>query len=104
MSRRFILSSPASQDLDDLLDYVLENSGESRAQHVAERLQEAFQKLAENPGLGHRREDLTSSPVLFFAVWSYFIIYKQDMNPLQVARVVHAHRDVESLLRDEPIE
>jgi len=102
MNRRFILSSPASQDLDEILTYVLENSGERRAQHVAGRLQEAFQTLADNPGLGHHREDLTPSSVLFFTVWSYFIIYKPDTKPLQVARVVHAARDVEALLRDEP--
>lgn len=102
MSRRFILSTPASQDLDELFSYVLQNSSEPRAQHVAEHLQEAFQKLADNPGLGHSREDLTSSPVLFYTVWSYFIIYKPNTKPLQVARVVHAARDVEALLRDEP--
>jgi len=102
MSRRFILSTPASQDLDEILTYVLENSSEQSAQHVAERLEEAFQKLADNPGLGHRREDLTSSAVRFLTVWSYFIIYKPDTKPLQVARVVHAARDVENLLRGEP--
>lgn len=102
MSRRFILSSPASQDLDDILAYVLKNSGEQRAEHVAEGLFEAFQKLADNPGLGHRREDLTPSDVMFFSVWSWLVIYTPDKTPLEVARVVHAARDVETLLRDRP--
>jgi plasmid stabilization system protein ParE len=102
MSRRFILSSPASHDLDEILSYVLENIGEQRAEHVAERLYDAFQKLADNPGLGHRREDLTPSPVLFFSVWSWLVIYMADKKPLEVARVVHAARDVEALLRNEP--
>lgn len=101
MSRRYILSSPASHDLAEILTYVLENSGERRARHVAARLQEAFQKLADNPGLGHRRVDLTPSPVRFYTVWSYFIIYKPDTSPLQVARVIHAARDIETLLREE---
>jgi len=80
---------------------VLENSGEQRAEHVAERLFEAFRSIADNPGLGHRREDLTPSDVLFFSVWSWLVIYKPDRTPLEVARVVHAARDVETLLRDE---
>ena len=101
MSRRFILSSPATHDLDEILSYVLEHSGEQRAEHVAERFNEAFQKLADNPGLGHRREDLTPSPVLFFSVWSWLVIYKADTKSLEVARVVHAARDVETLLREE---
>jgi plasmid stabilization system protein ParE len=103
MSRRFILSSPASHDLDEILSYVLENSSEQRAEHVAERLYEAFQKLADNPGLGHRREDLTMSSVLFFSVWSWLVVYKPDKKPLEVARVVHAARDIETLLREDSI-
>ena len=103
MSRRFFLSAPASLDLDEILTYVLDGSGQDRAQQVADGLEEAFQKLADAPGLGHRREDLTSSPVLFFTVWSYLIIYKPNTKPLEVARVVHGARDIESLLRDEPL-
>ena len=103
MSRRFVLSTPASRDLDEILAYVIESSGERRAQHVAARLQDAFQKLVDNPGLGHYREDLTPSPVLFFRVWSYFIIYKASDEALEVARVVHSARDVEAVLRDEPL-
>jgi len=67
MSRRFVLSVFASQDLDEILSYVLEQNGPQRAQHVADRLHEIFQKLAESPGLGHKREDLTSLPVLFWS-------------------------------------
>jgi antitoxin ParD1/3/4/toxin ParE1/3/4 len=102
MSCRFILSEPASRDLDDILTYVLEQSGRKRSQHVAGRLSEAFLKLAETPGLGHRREDLTSLPLLFYPVWSYFIIYKPETKPLEVVRVIHGARDVEALLREEP--
>lgn len=103
MSRRFVLSKPASRDLDESLAYVFEASGERRAQHVAERLQEAFQKLLDNPELGHRREDLTSLPVVFYAVWSYFIIYKASDEAMEIVRVVHAARDVEALLRNEAL-
>jgi len=77
---------------------VLEQSGPERAQHVADHLYEAFQKLAETPGLGHKREDLTSLPVLFWAVWSYLVIYKPETKPLEVVRVLHGARDVEALL------
>lgn len=68
MSSRFVLSAPACDDLDEILTYVLEQSGPQRAQHVANRLQQTFCKLADSPGWGHKREDLTSAPVLFRAV------------------------------------
>ena len=100
MTRRFVLSGPAAQDLDEILSYVLEQDGPQRAQHVADHLYTAFQKLAETPGLGHKREDLTSLPVLFWAEWSYLVIYKPDAKPLEIVRVLHGARDVETLLRE----
>ncbi len=70
MSGRYVLSTPAANDLDEIVTYVLERDGPQRAEHVAERFHEVFERLASNPRLGHRREDLTPFPVLFFGVWS----------------------------------
>jgi plasmid stabilization system protein ParE len=74
MNSRFVLSQPASRDLGDIFGYILENDGPQRALHVLEGLESAFDKLAESPELGHRRDDLTALPVLFYAVWSFLII------------------------------
>ncbi len=101
MSSRFILSAPASNDLEEILTYVVEKSGWERGERVARRFYEAFTKLADNPALGHRREDLTNLHVLFFAVWSWLVIYRADKRPLEVVRVIHGARDVEALLREE---
>jgi len=101
MSRRFVLSGPAAQDLDEILSYVLDESGPKRAQDVADHLHEAFRKLSDNPELGHKRDDLTSSSVLFYAVWSYLIIYQPQTSPVKVVRILHGARDVESLLGEE---
>jgi len=100
MSSRFVLSTPASDDLEGILSYVLEESGAQRAQHVADHLREAFHRLTHAPGLGHRREDLTSAPVLFCAVWSYLVVYKPDTTPLEMVRVLHGARDVGTILAD----
>ena len=97
MSARFVLSTPAAQDLEEILTYVLEQSGAERTRRVAERLQKALRKLAEFPGLGHKREDLTSAPFLFWSVRSYLIVYQADTKPLQIVRVLHGARDVEAI-------
>jgi hypothetical protein len=34
----------------------------------------------------------------FFLVYSYLIVYRFETNPLQVIRVLHATRDVQSIL------
>ena len=59
MSRRFVLSAPASNDLDDILSYVLEQSGPERARYVADHLHKAFRKLAEG-----RPEGFVQKPLI----------------------------------------
>ena len=55
--------------------------------------------LAENPGAGHWRKNLTNQPVKFFPVYSYLIVYRPDTKPLQIVSVLHGRRDVEQILR-----
>ena len=62
-------------------------------------------KLATTPGIGHWREELSGKQHRFFLVYSYLIVYRHETKPLQIIRVLHAARDVQSSLRldsDEP--
>ena len=55
--------------------------------------------LARNPKLGHLRGDLTSTPVRFWPVYSYLIIYDPATRPLEVVRILSGYRDVAALLK-----
>ena len=55
--------------------------------------------LADNPGLGHLRRDLTTKPVRFWPVYSYLVIYDPDARPLEVVRILNGYRDVAALLK-----
>ncbi len=44
------------------------------ARRVRLQILDASQKIAESPGIGHRREHPTDKPVLFWPVSSYLII------------------------------
>jgi len=44
--------------------------------------------LATMPGAGHWRRDLTSADVRFFPVYSYLIVYRPEMKPLQVVAIL----------------
>jgi hypothetical protein len=59
---------------------------------------EAFRKLADMPGMGHLREELTDEPFRFWAVGSYLIIYRPDTDPVEILRVLHGSRDIAGLL------
>ncbi len=54
---------------------------------------------ASHPGLGHRREDLTSHNVLFFLVNPYFVIYRVEDEGLVIHAVIHSARDMKAILR-----
>ncbi len=55
-------------------------------------------KLAAAPGIGHRREELAGGPHRFWLVYSYLIVYRVDSQPLQIVRVLHAARELKSIL------
>ncbi len=58
---------------------------------------DAFETLADVPGKGHKRPDLTPRDVLFFSVYQYMIVYRRA-ELLEVVAVLHGKRDVKRLL------
>ncbi len=93
----YIFSNEAETDFDSILEYIAEDSIQS-AINVHSRFLEIFQLLAENPEVGHYREDLTSRAVRFFPVYSYMVVYVSGSKPVEIARILGATQDVESIL------
>ncbi len=93
----FILTSQAERDLDQILDYLVEDSIEA-AGRVWDAIEQAFGRLAKMPHMGHFREDLADKRHKFFQVYSYLIVYRFQTKPLQIVRVLHTSRDAHALL------
>lgn len=93
--RRYLIAPIAEQDLEDMVTYIAEESPIS-AKKMLDRFFDAMDNLAENPGMGHTRTDLTSKPVRFWPIGHYLIIYK-DTNPIQIVRVLSGYRDITNL-------
>jgi toxin ParE1/3/4 len=68
------------------------------AERLLTQILETFETLAENPGIGHIREDLTPDPFRFWSIGAYLIIYTVEADCVEVLRVVHGARDVRGLL------
>lgn len=96
----FIVSPHAADDLNDIWLYLAEEASEDVADATLRRLVRAFANLAETPGLGHLRADLTSLPVHFLFVEPYMVVYRRDRSPLPIVGVIHGMRDVSRILRD----
>jgi antitoxin ParD1/3/4/toxin ParE1/3/4 len=102
--KRFVLTPRAKQDVNDIWDYIADDSIEA-ADRLLDALETTMVKLAKSPGIGHWREELTDKRHRFFLVSSYLIVYRQETRPLQIIRILHASRDVQSILGlaiDEP--
>lgn len=102
--RSYVLTAGAEKDVNDIWDYIAFDSIEA-ADRVLTALESAMIKLAGNPGIGHWREELADKRHRFWLVDSYLIVYRHQATPLQIVRVLHAARDVRSVLGlsfDEP--
>lgn len=97
----YVVTNAAQGDIEELVATVAENNPQA-AEALEDRIYEAFDLLAQAPGIGHSREDLTSLPVVFWSIrkTSYVVIYKQS-SPIEIIRVVHWRRDIASFLKDE---
>lgn len=99
MSRRFALTPAARSDLLEI-DSYLRRENPRAAARVRAKLREAMRSLAARPQRGHLRADLADEKLRFWPVYSYLIVYRAEVRPLQVIRVLHASRDVQKLLME----
>jgi plasmid stabilization system protein ParE len=95
----FVLTPAAEGDILGILDYIGRENPPA-AVRVREALLDAMRQLAERPGIGHTRADLADEIVRFWPVFSYLVIYRPDVNPIQIVRVLHGKRDVRRLLEE----
>jgi plasmid stabilization system protein ParE len=94
---QYVLSAAAESDLDEIWEYIAHDNIDAADGWVG-KLFEAFDKLARNPGMGHKREDLTAFPVLFWPVGAYLIIYRVQKEFVEIVAVTQGARDIPSFL------
>lgn len=103
MSARYSLTQGAQEDLAEILDRITAESGLIRAESVHGRIERAFELLAERPGIGHLRIDLTKNPrVRIWSVFSYLIVFLPVIGrpeSVVVLRILHGAQDPDVLRR-----
>ena len=92
-------SPEAELDLVEIAGFIAADNPPAARKLVA-HIYRACETLSAMPALGHTRKDLTQDPeILFYCVRDhYLVIYRKGTKPLQIARVLHGARDVESEL------
>jgi len=98
---KVIVSPEARQDQLDLADYLQSQSGDALVNRFLDSLADAFALLATMPGIGATRDfgmpNLRGLRMWRIARFPYLVFYRVSGSELQVVRVLHGARDIETL-------
>ena len=93
---RYRLALLARSDLGESFQYNAERSGVRNASRLHRQIRERFPRHAEQPLIGRARPEL-GSDLRSFPVGNYIIIYRPISDGVEIVRVLHGSRDIESL-------
>lgn len=86
-------SRRAALDLEAIAEYTIERFGIEQARHDRDELKACFDRLADNPALGRRAEQL-SPGLRRYEFRSHIIFYRAAGADILIARVLHYRMDV----------
>lgn len=85
----------AELDLLEIWDYIADDSMD-RADEFLDRIEEKLQRLALNPGLGRKRDELLPG-LQSFPIGNYVVFYQEIQDGIDVIRVLRGSRDIEAI-------
>ena len=87
----------AKTDLVEIWDYIADDS-EARADAFIETIDQKFHALARRPNMGRLRDELAEG-LRSFPVGRYVIFYRPIPEGVEIVRVLHGARDLDSILQ-----
>lgn len=105
MALRILLTPKASEDLEDIADYIAENNLDA-ALRFFDATRQSIAKLAQNPRIGSfyplansQLEGLRKWKVKGFDKYLIFYLIEDDL--LRIIRIIHVSRDISTILNQE---
>lgn len=96
---KYRFTPEAEADLNGIWEYIAEDNPVA-AFAVIDRIEEKCGLLSDQPRMGQRCENL--APALrSFPVGNYMIFYRKATNGIDIIRVLHGARDIESLFTED---
>jgi toxin ParE1/3/4 len=89
------LTEMAQSDLSEIWAYIAKDSPQN-ADSMTDAIIDRFPRLAEQPFMGRARPELAPD-IRSFPVENYIILYRPTDFGVEIARVVHGSRQLESL-------
>jgi toxin ParE1/3/4 len=97
----FPATPEAVADLIEIWKYTAKATTPEIADRIVARIEAECGKLAEMPGMGHFREELLDQRFKFWSIFSYLIVYRCDIAPIQVVNVIHGARDLAAFFENK---
>lgn len=94
---RYVLSVAAELDLDSIWEYIAQDNIDAADRWIS-KLFDEFEALGRTPRMGHKREDLTSFPILFWPVSAYLVLYRVQDESVEIVAVTQGARNIPSFL------
>jgi|SRR5580698_3104991 toxin ParE1/3/4 len=89
----------ALTDLAEIWDYIAADNV-SAADAIADLIGDKVQALSRQPGMGRARPDLANE-LRSLTAGRYVIFYLPLSNGVDIVRVLHGARDIETIFQDE---
>ena len=96
---RIKFTTATIQDLEEIYNYIAADNV-AAAERLANRLRQRWHMIADNPQIGHRRDDLLKN--LRSSTEGNYVIFYRPLKPgIEIVRVLHTSKDIESHFYDE---
>ena len=100
MSNICRFTAAASRDIENIIDYIADNSSFDTAERLLKKINQKCSNLANFPNIGRRRDELSPS-LRSFPVDDYLIFYRPIAGGIEIARVVSGYQDLDALFDEE---
>jgi|GEM_PF-654304 len=93
MSTHYVLSLPATDDIEQIIDYIAEDN--LIAAIAFERdVFEAFDRLVTHPKVGHIKQGVAAPPMRFWIFRKRYLIAYRTGEPLEIVRVLSGYQNL----------
>ena len=99
MSATFSITASASKDIEEIADYLAQQSDFERAESFLEKLNDQLLRITNFPNIGRQRDDI-SEGVRSLRIESYLILYIPVGRNVEILRVVGGSRNLRTLFDD----
>jgi toxin ParE1/3/4 len=94
---RYVLRPRAQRDIEEIWDYSAQNWGVDQAETYIRRIQLAVTRLADDPRLGRKCDDIRAGYRKYRA-GSHFVFYLSTGDGIDVVRILHESMDFQQHL------